>query len=111
LSIHRVGKVTELRKQVEQVLNSIKENGLEIKKTEKQIDRQNKALQDLTLSLVQIANETTRQHSIYKKSSLASLDDIDYQNLLNESIPTNIFGQNLDNLLSSQTFLPEQSEN
>lgn len=97
----------KLRREVEKVLNSIKENGFEIQQTENQIEQQNKALLDLTSSLVEIANETTRQHSIYKKSCLAPLDDIDYENLLAESLPSTDFEQNLDSLLSSRSLLPE----
>jgi len=43
------------------------------------------------LSLVQIANETSRQHSIYKKSCLSPLNDIDYENHLKEKTPPNDF--------------------
>lgn len=96
----------KLRREVEKVLNSIKENGLEIKQTENRIEQQNKALQKLTVSLVEIANETTRQHSLYKKACLAPLDDIDYENLIQESIPPSDFEQNLDNSLGSQDLLP-----
>lgn len=63
-------------------------------------------MQNLTLSLVKIANETARQHSIYKKSCLASLDDIDYQNLMDESVPSSDLEEDLDILLSSQGLLP-----
>lgn len=95
-----------LRKQVEEVLNSIKENGVEIKQTENRIEEQNEALQQLSLSLVKIANETSRQHSIYKKASLAPLDELDYEKLLDESIPSTDFQQNLDDFLSLQSLSP-----
>lgn len=98
-----------MRKEIERILDSIKENGLEIQQAEKDIDQYNKTLQELSLSLVKIANETSRQHSIYKKSCLAPLDEIDYQAMLDESVYFNILNQEMEDLLSSPNSLLDQS--
>lgn len=98
----------QMRRKLESIMNSIKQNGLEIQQAEKEIDYNNEMLRKLSVSLVEIANETIRQQSIYKKSSLAPLDDIDYQNLLHESTFSNKLEKEIEELLDPRNSLPSE---
>lgn len=100
-------KNIKLRKQIQQIMESIKQNGLEIEKAENKIDEHNSILKELSLSIVDIANETARQHSIYKKSCVAPLTEIEYQNLLEESISPNIINQDIEEFLATELPLLE----
>ena len=71
----------KLRNAFHKIVNLIKEAKVEIQQTENQIDENNSMLKKLSLLLIEIANETSRQHSLYQKSCLAALDDIKYENL------------------------------
>lgn len=78
----------------------------EIQNTEKKIEVQNDTLKKLSLAIVDIANETARQHSIYKKSCVAPLDDSEYENFLEESLELSIDDQYLENILKPEPTLP-----
>lgn len=101
-------KNIKLQNAVHKILNSIKESEVEIQQAENKIDEHNSILRELSLSLVEIANETSRQHSFYQKSCLAPLDDIDYQNLLEKSIFSTRVSEDVEELLVK--FLSQSSD-
>lgn len=103
-------KNINLRNSVHKLLKSIKETKVEIQQTENQIDANKSILKEVFLALVEIANETSRQDSLYQKSCLASLDDIEYDNLLQEAIFSRMVSKDVEELLTSENFLSDSPD-
>ena len=92
-------KNIELRQTMKHLMDCVRINNNQIRKTEMEIERQNKNLKSLSLSLVDIANETSRQHSIYQKSLNEPLSQIEFEILLENALPKNGFKNDITELL------------
>ena len=57
--------------------------------------------QFLTLdrAMIHIVNEITRQHRMYIKACITPINDVDFENLLEESMSSNFLAEKAENLL------------
>lgn len=94
-----------LREEIQRIMILINKNTTEMATTEKEIEKNNKTLEELSVALVGIASETSRQHSIYKKTSTAPLDDMEYTNFLEEAKIYSPISQNIEEIISNQQYL------
>lgn len=99
-----------LRQKLDEILNTMKENLSEIQQTEKDLTQSKQDLKNLSIALVEVANRTMQQNSLYQKSIVSPLDDIDYQSFLQESTSFSL-AEEIENLLTSRNALLEQSDN
>ncbi len=99
-----------LQNQIDEILNEITENSTEIEQTEQEIDSAQGELKNLAVTLVEIATESQKQHSLYKKSRVASLDDLDYERLLRQSSSNFNIQKEVSDVLNSRYKLGEQFE-
>lgn len=67
----------EIRNEIQAKINQMRKNVNKIQATEGEINNKNNELKLLSESLVNIANEMSRQHIVYKKSMELPLNEID----------------------------------
>lgn len=74
-----------IRNEIDELLQMLYANGLEIQQTEGRIDKSTQYLENVAKSFVDIASESIRQQTLYKKSLVTPLDDLDYQKFIEEA--------------------------
>lgn len=84
------------------MIDNFQANTLEIQKTAEEIDKGQNTLKQLTLAMVEIANEKSREHAFYKKHCVSPLNNLDYELLLQESSLNFNIDEDLSHIINSK---------